>query len=79
MHNISIPEMFNYELVQFAWINLLEFSRNTQIWQYWHFFTTSNGNKYVIVTSGIKFDANLYLSWYFDIKVIQLKTVSNLV
>ena len=45
-----------------------EFFRNVQIWQCWHLCTTSNGNKLVLVTSWINFDANLHLMWYFGSK-----------
>ena len=39
----------------------IEFSRNIQSWQCWHFCTTSNGNKLEVVTSGINVNANIYI------------------
>ena len=46
----------------------IEFSRNTKSWQCWHFCTTSSENKFEVVTSGRKFNANLHLSLCFFIK-----------
>ena len=51
---------------------IFEFSRNTQSWQCWHYCTTLNGNKLVIVTSWINFNANVHLSWHFEPKYGQL-------
>ena len=53
------------------------FCRNTQSWQYWHFCTTSNGNKLEMITSWIHFNANLRLLQCFEIKIIWLITTFN--
>ena len=50
----------------------VEFSRNTQSWQLWHFCRTSNGNELLIVTSRINFNANLHLTWCFESKFMSL-------
>ena len=44
----------------------VEFSRNTQNWQHWHFCTNSNGNILETVENGINFNANWYLPWCFE-------------
>ena len=43
---------------RYSWI---EYSRNTQKWQHWHYCTTSNGNKLEITESWISFNAK----WHF--------------
>ena len=47
---------------------VIRVSRNTQSWQHWHFWTTSNGNKLETVESQISFSANLNLSRCFELK-----------
>ena len=56
----------------------IQFSRNTQSWQCWHFCTTPNGNKVVMVNCWINFDANLHLTCYFESRYMSLTTVSTL-
>ena len=46
MASISDKAMLTcYSILQLT----LEFSRNTQSWQRWHFCTTSNGNKQIYI------------------------------
>ena len=58
-----------------SWMGSIGFSRNAQSWQCWHFCTTSNGNKLIIVTSWINFDATVHLTCYFEPKYIWWTTV----
>ena len=56
----------------------IEFSRNTQSWQHWHFCTTSNVNNFETAKSSIYFNAHLPLSWCVDIKLKSLISSSSL-
>ena len=49
-------------------VNVFEISYNTESWQCLHFCTNSSGDKLEAVESPINFNANLYLSWCFELK-----------
>ena len=56
----------------------IEFPHNTYSWRFWHYCTTSSGNKLKIVNSWIKVKAKSYLAWHCELKSIWLITVSDL-
>ena len=71
--------MFESQTITYNTSNLpppVEFSRNTQSWQCWHFCTTSNGNELETVKNWIRCIANLYLSRYFKFKLKWLIPIS---
>ena len=42
-------------------------------------FWNSSGNKYVMITNWINFDANLHFTWYFESRYVWLTTASTLI
>ena len=56
----------------------IEFSHNTQTRQHWRFCIASNENKMEIDNNWIKFNTKRNVSWYIELKLVQLITVSNL-
>ena len=57
----NTKEKLNSLQVQAA-TKTIEFSRNTQSWQHWHY--CFNGNKLEVADSWVSFHANWHLPWY---------------